>query len=135
MKTALHTGKIGKLLLVCGLVMSFSLVDPFGSVTTALQKGNVEVLSHYFDNMVEITLPGKTNSYSKSQAVVILKDFFSRNSVKSFKLIHKGKSGQGSSFGIGNLTTSNGVYRTTFFFRQKGDDMVLQELRFEKSKK
>lgn len=135
MKAVLHTGKIGKVLLIGALLMSFSIVNPFTSVITALEKGNVEGLSHYFDNMIEITLPGNTNSYSKSQAVVILKDFFSHNPVKGFKLIHKGQSGQGSSFGIGNLATSKGTFRTTFFFRQKGDDMVLQELRFEKSKR
>lgn len=116
------------------LLMSFSLVDPFTNVTSALKKGSVEELSQYFDNMVEITLPTNANSYSKSQAIVILKEFFSSNPVKDFQMIHKGNSGEGSSFGIGNLVTGKGTYRTTFFFKQKGDSFVIQELRFEKKK-
>lgn len=134
MTAVLHIRNTGKLLLMAGLLMSFAFADPFTSVVAALQKGNVESLSHYFDNMVEISLEGKTNSYSKSQASVILKDFFSGHKVKGFKMIHKGKSGKGSSFGIGNLSTDKGNYRVTFFFRQKGNDTVLQELRFQKAK-
>ncbi|HEX5553061.1 MAG TPA: DUF4783 domain-containing protein [Chitinophagaceae bacterium] len=134
MSAIITTCRLSKLLLIGGLLMSFTIVDPFTSVVSALQKGNVTALSHYFDNMIEITLPSNANSYSKSQAVVILKEFFSNNAVKSFKLIHKGDSGEGSSFGIGSLVTKGGTYRTTFFFRQKGDSFVLQELSFEKKK-
>lgn len=122
------------MLLMAGILMSFTaLANPFDNVVAALQKGNAEALSHYFDKMVEISLDGQANSYSKSQASVILKDFFASHKVEQFKVIHKGKSGKGSSFGIGNLTTSKGTYRVTFFFRQKGDEVVLQELRFKKS--
>lgn len=121
-------------MLTGGLLMSFSLVDPFSNVSAALKKGSVEELARYFDNMVEITLPTNANSYSKSQAIVILKEFFSGNVVKDFQMIHKGNSGEGSSFGIGNLVTDKGTYRTTFFFKQKGDSFVIQELRFEKKK-
>ncbi len=129
----LHIGKTGKLFLIAGMLMSFTFADPFSSVKAALEKGDVASLSRYFDNMVELSLAGKSNSYSKSQASVILKDFFSHHQAKGFKIIHKGKSDKGSSFGIGNLETSKGNYRVTFFFRSKGDDMVLQELRFQPS--
>lgn len=126
--------RMGMLLLMGGLMMSFSVADPFANVVAALNKGKVEGLAHYFDNMIEINLPTGTNSYSKSQAVVILKEFFAANTVKSFKLIHKGNSGEGSSYGIGSLVTNHGNFRTTFSFHQKGDNFVLQELRFEKKK-
>lgn len=121
-------------MLMGGLLMSFSFLDPFTNVVSALKKGSVEELSQYIDNMIEITLPTNANSYSKSQAVVILKEFFSNNPVKNFQMVHKGNSGDGSSFGIGNLVTDKGTYRTTFFFKQKGDSFVIQELRFEKKK-
>ena len=114
--------------------MSMAVVSPFDQVVAALGKGDVEALSHYFDKMVEISLDGKSSSYSKSQASVILKDFFSDHQAGSFKIIHQGKSGKGASFGIGNLKTNSGTFRVTFFFRPKGDEVVLQELRFQESK-
>ena len=122
-----------KVALVFIALSSFcQFLSPFNDVVNCLQTGNVNSLSRYFDNTVEITLLDKTNSYSKSQAEVILKEFFFQNKVKSFHVIHQGSSQDGSSFGIGNLATYNGQnLRTSFFLREKGDRMVLQELRFE----
>jgi hypothetical protein len=104
--------------------------DPFDDVVKALRAGNANELSRYFDNMIQITLFDQSNSYSKAQATMILKDFFSKNPVKSFQIIHEG--GQDSRFGIGRMVTANGTYRITFFLRQHGPDQyVLQEIRFE----
>ena len=88
------------------------------------------MVAKYFDSSVDISMPDKSNSYSKSQAELVLKDFFSSNPVKSFEIIHKGESA-GSQFCIGTLQTKNGAFRTTIFMKQKGDMQVLQELRFE----
>ncbi|RFS22444.1 DUF4783 domain-containing protein [Chitinophaga silvatica] len=102
---------------------------PIDDVAAALKQGDVNALTRYFDSNVEINMAGKSNSYSKAQAEIILKDFFAKNQVKSFELVHQG--GDNSKFGIGNLTTSGGNYRVTFFLQKKGTAMVLNELRFE----
>ena len=118
-------------------ITAFSLVlvsfTPFYSiddVVTAMRNGNASQLSKYFDNRVDISLPGKSDNYSKSQAEMILKDFFSSNEVKNFQVKHKGEQ-NGSQFCIGLLQTRNGNYRTKFFMKQKGDQQVVQELGFE----
>ena len=118
-------------LLLLGIVLASFVLSPFDDVVSAIKQGNVNTLSKYLDNMVEITLADKSNSYSKAQAEVILKQFFETHPVKSFEIVHKG--GEDSKFGIGNLVTGNGAYRITFFLRQKGNNYVLQELRFENS--
>jgi hypothetical protein len=51
--------------------------------------------------------------------------------VTNFEVIHQSESA-GSQYCIGNLTTSNGVYRTTIYMKQKGEKELVQELRFEK---
>jgi hypothetical protein len=104
---------------------------PFEDVVSALKQGDVSGLSRNLDNTVEINIGGKSNSYSKAQAEIILKDFFAKNQVKSFEMIHNGEGGGGSRFGIGNMATSGGTYRTSFFLQKKGGSMVLNELRFE----
>jgi hypothetical protein len=78
---------------------------------------------------VEINIGGRSNSYSKAQAEIILKDFFAKNQVKSFELVHQG--GDTSRFGIGNMTTGSGTFRVSFFLQKKAGSMVLNELRFE----
>lgn len=126
--------------LLAGIVTAFTMsasalnpaaAGPFEDVVGSIKSGDASSLSRYLDNTVEINISGKSSSYSKSQAEIILKDFFSKNQVKSFELIHQGEGGGGSRFGIGNMGTSGGAYRTSFFLQKKGGSMVLNELRFE----
>jgi len=120
------------LLIVTGALMlsSFVRFSGISEVISALKAGNATEMAKSFDNTVEITLPEKSGSYSKSQAEVVLRDFFSTNNIKSFAVIHQGENA-GSQFCIGTLTTKNGVFRTTIYMKQKADKQLLQEIRLE----
>jgi len=109
---------------------SFTL-SSVNDVVNALKAGSASQVSRYFDNTIDITLPDKSNSYSKSQAELVLKDFFIINGVISFEALHSGDNA-GSQYLIGNLKTKKGTYRTTVYMKQKADKQVVQELRFEK---
>lgn len=114
------------------LIAIASFISPsFTEVVKAIKSGNSSEISKYLDNTVEITLPEKSNSYSKSQAEVVLRDFFAINTVKDFEILHQSEK-SGSQYCIGNLLTNNGTFRTTIFMKQKGEKELLQELRFEK---
>jgi len=112
------------------LLSSFKINAGIDDVVAAMKTGNASQVAKFFDNNIEITMPDKSNTYSKSQGELILKDFFATNIVKSFDVLHKGDNA-GSQFCIGNLVTKGGTYRTTIYMKQKGDQLVLQELRFE----
>jgi len=112
------------------LLSSFTLFSSLDDVVNGMKTGNTGQIIKYFDNTIEITMPGKSNSYSKSQAELVLRDFFSTNSVKTFDVVHKGENA-GSQYCIGTLVTKSGSFRTTIFMKQKGDRLLLQELRFE----
>ena len=58
------------------------------SISKALSRGDVESLSTYFDESVEID----DDFYDKNEAKAEVKKFFSKNPPKSFSLIHKGTS-------------------------------------------
>ena len=105
--------------------------SPFiDEVIGAIRGGNSAELSKYFDDNVELTLPDKSDSYSKAQAQLIVKDFFSNNGVKGFELKHKGDS-PGGHFCIGTLQTSAGNFRTNVFMKTKGNKEVVKEIRFQ----
>lgn len=112
------------------LLMSFTLTSGINDIINALKAGNAAEIARYFDNTVEITLPEKSNSYSKSQGELILRDFFNNNAVKSFTIIHQGENA-GSQYCIGTLVTKSASFRTTIYMKQKGDKQTLQEIRFE----
>nr|WP_199081935.1 DUF4783 domain-containing protein [Pedobacter sp. ASV19] len=103
---------------------------PFDDVVAALKSGNAKELAGYFDATVELNIAGKSDSYNKSKAEGILLEFFAKNKAKSFDIIHQGEGG-GSRFAAGNLVTSGGTFRTSFFLQKKGGSFVISELRFE----
>ena len=118
------------LLLIVITASSFMRIS-FTEIITAIKTGDAREVAKYLDNSVEITLSEKSNSYSKRQAELVLRDFFANNPVKGFDVIHQSENSS-SQYCIGNLNTSNGSFRTTIFVKQKGDKQLIQELRFEK---
>lgn len=122
-----------RFLLIClsaFLLTSFTMLAGISEVVGALKSGNAAQVAKYFDNTVEITLPEKSSSYSKSQGELILRDFFANNPVKSFTILHQGDN-SGSQYCIGTLVTKTATYRTMIYMKQKGDKQLLQEIRFE----
>ncbi len=117
-------------LLIALLLISFKPYFSIDDVATAMRSGNVNQLSAYLDNRVDITLPDKSDTYGKTQAEMVIRDFFSSNGVQNFQIKHKGENA-GSEFCIGVLKTRNGDYKTVLFMKLKGDKQLLQELRFQ----
>ena len=120
-------------LVIASLSLFLISFKPFYSieeVLNALRTGNAAQLSKYFDSRVDISLPNKSDNFSKNQAEMILKDFFASNEVKNFLVKHKGEN-NGSQFCIGLLQTRNGNFRTKLYMKQKGDQQVVQEIAFQ----
>lgn len=103
----------------------------FDNIVNAIKSGNAAATSAYFGANVEITIKDAANSYSKSQAEMVLKNFFASNQPRSFSKVHEGTSPEGSKYFIGNLSTSGGNYRTYVYAKATGGTMVIQEIRFE----
>lgn len=112
------------------VLLSFAQPSTIDGVIGALRAGNAPELSKYFDDNVEVGLPVKSDSYSKAQAQVILKDFFTNNGVKGFELKHKGDSPTGQ-YCVGTLQTKSGNFRGHVFMRSKGNKEVVKEIRFQ----
>ena len=124
--------KISGLLLIgfTLLFSSFVAQNNIDGVISALRSGSSSELSKYFDDNVELTLPDKSDSYSKAQAQLIVKDFFGNNGVRGFELKHKGDS-PGGHFCIGTLQTNAGNFRTNVFMKNKSGKEVVKEIRFQ----
>ena len=118
------------LALMAFVLVSYRSFDNMDAVVTAIRTGNVTRLSPFFDSRVDISLPDKSDTYSKTQAEMVIGDFFNNNTVQNFKVTQQGESG-GTFFCTGLLVTRSGNFRTTLFFKQKGDKHYLQEIRFQ----
>jgi hypothetical protein len=130
--------KMKKLTILFSLMLllantTFGSLDMLDDIANALRSGDSKSVSRYFGNTVDLTIIAQEEVYSKVQAEQILKDFFSKNTPRSFTLIHKGESKEGARYAIGTLVTAQGTtYRTYFYIKQQGNSAVIQELRFMK---
>ena len=99
------------------------------NISKALSIGDVDSLSTYFDENVEID----DDFYNKTESKDVVKKFFSKNPAKSFNLIHQGTSkGEDSKYFIGNLNTKSGTYRVYVYMKLSENQPLIQELRFDK---
>jgi len=127
--------KILKYIFTCFSILTlatFMELDLYEDVSSAIRSGNSKQIASYFGSTVDLTILSQEEVYSKTQAELVLRDFFSKNPPKSFSILHKGSSKEGTLYAIGNMTTTNGaVFRTSFFLRKADDKYLIQELRFE----
>ena len=103
------------------------------AISAALGIGDVDALSKYFADNVEISIQDKEQVYSKARAGEVLKGFFEANKPKAFAQVHKGHSRENSDqYCIGNLTASAGTYRVYLYLKVTGSSISIQEMRFDK---
>ncbi len=100
-------------------------------VAAAIQAGNAADVAKYFNSMVDLTLPGYDESYSKTQAGQIMKEFFAQNPVKSFKITRQGSSPDGSQYSIGSLDTGKKIFRVYFLIKSVNGQNLIHQLQVQ----
>ncbi|MBI4929234.1 MAG: DUF4783 domain-containing protein [Bacteroidetes bacterium] len=122
------------------ILMFFTLIQPptepvldiSDDVAAAVKTGNAASVAKFFSANVDLKILDKEDIYSKAQAELILKDFFSKNPIKSFAVMHKGTSKSGDQFAIGTYETTAGKkFRSYFLFKKEGAGLTIQQFRFE----
>ena len=111
-----------------------ALADITKNVADAIRKGNASELAVYFNSSIDLTVPGKEGSFSKAQAEQIIKDFFAKNTPKSFEIKHQGTSSDGSNYAIGTMVTNKGNFRTYFLIKSISGKNYIQQLQFDNDK-
>jgi hypothetical protein len=116
------------LFVLTGAVKAQSALE---DVTNGIRTGNVAAIVPYFDNIVPITINNSQSTYSRTQAEMVLKDFFSRNTPKELLVANSGTSNN-AKFVIGELTTTTGKYNLYLLLKEKEHVFYVQEIRLNK---
>ncbi|MEO1258255.1 MAG: DUF4783 domain-containing protein [Bacteroidota bacterium] len=120
------------LLLSTTVAMAPAQGDNLNAITSAISAGNADALGRYFDANVEVAVKDTEKTYSKAEAIKVVKDFFAKNKPSSFKQVHQGASkGQDSKYVIGNLAANTGSFRVYVFMKVSGSKSTIQEIRFD----
>lgn len=94
----------------------------------AFAKNDARQLANHFANTLVIELPGKSGTYSKSQAQMIVRDFFATHKGTGFSIDHRGQNRDGSHFFIGTYSTAGQGYRVYMVLQNQQGKMLIHQL-------
>jgi len=106
---------------------SYSQTDPSSEIIEVIRKGNVDELGTYFNDMVDLNIPGFKELYSKTQAIRIIKDFLSNRPISKVTVNREGNSPDGSKYTMGSMTAGGKKFSLFFLIRKdKGEYRICQ---------
>ena len=104
-------------------------------IALAIRAGNAKELSKYFSKNIDLNIPGSEGVFSKTQAELIMKDFFSKYKTLEFNTLHQGSSKDGAKYTIGNLKTDKGSFRLYFYMKKTSDVYYIHEFSLSEEEK
>ena len=93
-----------------------------GNISIALTSGSAKELSNFFNEVVELKIDGQKENYSKKQAEVIMKNFFSKYPPIRFSKIHNGSSPEGLLYVLGKYSHKEGSHRVYMLIKKMNDE-------------
>jgi hypothetical protein len=130
----IHSSSMKTVVLLSFLFNSFIATfsaDVSDDIAAAVRTGNAAAIAKYFAASVDLKVLDQENIYSKAQAELILKDFFSKHSLKTFNIAHKSVLKNDSQFAIGTLETTNGKFRVNFVMKTAAGVSTITQFRIE----
>jgi hypothetical protein len=104
----------------------------FDPMKDALKAGSAKELVKYLNQSVDINLNGNFNTYSRTQAEFVLRDFFKKHSVSDFKIVHTGSSKGGLQFAIGRYVSTGESYNVLIRVKEVENTHLVHEISFVK---
>lgn len=106
--------------------------DMAEDIGKAIRNGSAREMARYFGQNVDLYLPRAEGTFSRSQSEIILREFFSRNSPRSYTVVTQGASGDGSVFVIGRFTTRQGqTFRSYILIKKVSQTYYLHHVQFD----
>lgn len=104
--------------------------DVFIPISKYIERGDVDKLSAWFADNLEISMFTNSNDCSKNQAKQIMKSFFGVYTPRSFIITHKaGRSNM--KYAIGVLKAGGEVFVVTIFVSCKGKTYKIQQIEID----
>jgi hypothetical protein len=105
---------------------------PYAGLERAIAAENAAEITAMGKHKMILNILGKEAVYSQSQAAMVLKDFFTKKPVVSFKFVFKGKETIEGSYAIGTYESKGESFRVTVQFKKISSDYKIESLSIEK---
>ena len=114
------------------LAIGVSASIPYESIEKAFESNNEEALATYCGEKVLMSVLGEEGVYSRSQAQLVLKNYFSKWPSGTFKFYFKGKESSEGSFCIGKYSVGSNDFRVTINFKNTNQTYLIESLNIDK---
>lgn len=105
--------------------------DVFVPISKYITQGNVEALSAWFDDTLEVTILSKGGDASKPQAKQIVKSFFDSYTPRSFVITHKAGKGN-MKYALADLKAGGETFRVTIFVTCRKNSYLIQQIKVDR---
>ena len=105
---------------------------PYAKLDAAFDQKNAEAIVSLTREKVLMNIMGKEGIYSKSQAILVLKDFFNGKGTSNFNFTFKGSESDSDTFAIGSLVCGGTKYRITTHFKSTDGESKIESITIEK---
>lgn len=100
--------------------------DVFIPIARYMEAGDSDKLSVWFAENLQLDVMGTINNCTRNQARLIMRNFFTNYTPKSFKIVHK-SSRPPMSYASGDLDAGGSQFRVTIFVKTvSGKNEILQ---------
>lgn len=106
---------------------------PYEELEQAFLSSDSQAIASMGKDKMLITVLDKEGAYSQSQAVLILKDFFAKKPVTSFKFTYKGKESNDGAFAMGEYISKAENFKVTFQFKRIKETYKIERLSIDKN--
>jgi len=100
-------------------------------ISDYIKNGDAKGLATYFNSTLDLEVEDTDGSFSKTQAEIILRDFFKKNKAISFSVNHKGSSNEGSHYMIGSYKTNTADFRVYILLKKNDQKLMIYQVQFE----
>ncbi|MDR2836591.1 MAG: DUF4783 domain-containing protein [Bacteroidales bacterium] len=130
-----HISKTKKIILslIFGIIFLFGSNVTFAEIPPkifeAIQTANTDELVKYLNSSVELVILEKDDVYSKQQSSIILKNFFAKNAIKTFSIVHQGGK-EDAQYAICKIESTSGKsFRVYFLVKNENNKYLIHQLR------
>lgn len=125
-----------KIYILLTMLLSFGYASAQSEVSQDILQGFIEntpadITANLNDN-VELVINNYNDVYSRQQSTAIINDFFRKNKITSFQVMHTGNK-ESAAFAICALKAGKESYRVYILTRKSGSKQFIQQLRIEPS--
>jgi hypothetical protein len=114
------------------LTFGFQGDVPYTALEKAFSSHNSTDIVELGKDKILLNILDKEGAYSRSQAGMMLKDFFSKKPCSEFKFIFKSKETSDGCFAIGTYESKGEGYRVTIHFKKESSSSKIETLTIQK---